>query len=454
MSGSTRPPRNKPWEGPKVKLPQISFNLSPTPPQAAWVPMQGTSSRVQKLLSKFHELERAEKQKRRFFDPREGVQIKGILNCEDKLDTWNTRQRHRYADVLMADRLRDYQLQAMQLLRERRREMLDASLDSVIDRPSLLPFEMEPAEKSIFRCGKEKSPRVKADVRSKSCEPGFELPQAERAEHAARARSRKTSTLQGNGSLGWTKRVDLNTGRYYYFHHGLGYTSWEPPQEFTREHERFIQLQKRAREEKEAQEEMLELKLLADGNPTFIQDLRSLSCAQVPIDAHVQTSTPPTTRKSMKSTKQSASALTQARRESKEKPAMPLPAVRDLEEMASAADGESAQGTNDGEMGMLLPSHRPSTGYLEGEEEGARLAIRSWARLAEALLSEQEDIEESEGGSSSSGAGMWRVTYAGPEGMTCYVRIRASPSMSGREIGMKKTGELVQAERVLENSDG
>ena len=141
-------------------------------------PMPGSNvAKVNKLLSQLQELDVVERQKRKFFDAKIGSQIKGILNCKEQMDTWNTKRRHRYADVLIADKFRDSEIEVMNKVRERRRKQqiwhdFAARVNSGLGRslkPSLLPVELAAEEMAL--CGYKARNKKSSAARSMSCEP-------------------------------------------------------------------------------------------------------------------------------------------------------------------------------------------------------------------------------------------------------------------------------------------
>ena len=100
-----------------------------------------------------------EKQKRKFFDAKIESQIKGILNCEEQMDTWNTKRRHGYEDVLISDKFRNSEIEVMNKVRNRRHKQqiwhdFPARVNNGLDRslkPSLLPVELPGEEMAL--CG-------------------------------------------------------------------------------------------------------------------------------------------------------------------------------------------------------------------------------------------------------------------------------------------------------------
>ena len=210
-----------------------------------------------------------EKQKRKFFDAKIESQIKGILNCEEQMDTWNTKRRHRYADVLIADKFRDSEIEVMNKVRERRRKQqiwhdFAARVNSGLGRslkPSLLPVELAAEEMAL--CGYKARNKKSSAARSMSCEPILDqslLVERLRKTVFQGALADLTETLDRDIETpdeNWMKKVDTNSGRYYYFNLRSGLTSWDPPEnsppEFVKDYERFTKLQNRKREEESGQ---------------------------------------------------------------------------------------------------------------------------------------------------------------------------------------------------------
>jgi len=282
----------------KVFLPRIQAHVSPERARPAG------ASKVRQLLTSFQRLDYVEKQTREFYAPQTGrclSQIKGILNCQEQMDTWDMRRKHRYADVLMADKPRDHELEVFHNVRERRRETL---LRESVDKPSLLPLALLPEERTQLRRPrpgrKKKDPLPGEAERSKSCEPLLEtahvapklarktLKQAAKFIMAVQTLvdfNHETATQLRDSSVGWLKRVDLKSGRYFYFNTLTGCSTWDPPPSFRSEHARYKHLQDRKRSEEEAHEEMLELQVLVDDHSELIETLRSFGSTDAYVDA-------------------------------------------------------------------------------------------------------------------------------------------------------------------------
>jgi hypothetical protein len=373
-------------------LPRIKTNISPGPARRV---QRCSATKVSQLLTKFQELEALEKQNQDFFEPQSGSAIKGILNCQAQMDSWDMKRRHRYADVLMADKWRDHELEIKDKLRVRRREQLNSSLDGTQQLPSLLPVVLEGVERELFH----RKVIKKRVGRSKSCEPDFEMAKKELPEKGAPS---KLPLSQGPALIthvhgiravnnappasGWTKQVDLNTGRYYYFHLSLGLTSWDPPPQFAKEYERYSQLRQRKKEEEAAQEEMLELKLLIEDHPEIVQTLKGVgttdtssgSIDQLMGASQIQTSLASPVKSSVPSLISSSIVLTSS-------PLPTTPSMRDLEDMASAIEEADLSSIlhQAGDSGdSLVPS-------LAEEEEAAESTSR---HVAQRKLNASQDL--------------------------------------------------------------
>jgi hypothetical protein len=322
----------------KVFLPRIQAHVSPGRARPAG------ASKVRQLLASFQRLDSVEKHTREFYAPQAGrclSQIKGILNCQEQMDTWDMRRKHRYADVLMADKPRDHELEVFHNVRERRRETL---LRESVDKPSLLPLALLPEERTQLRRprpGRKKKDPIPGEAeRSKSCEPLLETA------HVAPKLAKKTlkqaakfimavqtlvdfnheiETQLRESSVGWLKRVDLKSGRYYYFNTLTGCSTWDPPPSFRSEHARYKHLQDRKRSEEEAQEEMLELQVLVDDHSELIETLRSLGSTDAYVDAL------------MGSSGQKSMERDQALPASVNSTVVLAPLMKDVEDMASRA---------------------------------------------------------------------------------------------------------------------
>ena len=378
-----------------IRLPRISA-VGPPPPPAAWVPEQGQAAQVARLLGRLDELECQERRARDFFQPRISP-IKGILNCNRKLGSWDCHERHRFADVMLADKFRGHELEVMQKVRERflsHRNQMQGSLDApgtrtepdvrgalphrqspVLrrvdrrralaeqDRPSRHPSFLAPRDRALLHWWKPKGQEGRSTVRgrSQSCEPATlssgqdkvasvsnsaKLDSSNRLTPGWRAVKRFVNHRGDTES--WTKQVDVSTGRYYYFNTEHGITSWDPPPVFVEEFFRHTQLERRKREEARAQQEMLELQLLIEDSPHLLQELRNVSKADARVNAILQAGATCTSNQSITRICQEAphsaggfqSDAPHTRPVSKR--AASHPAARDLEEMASTAQLDHA----------------------------------------------------------------------------------------------------------------
>ena len=417
----------------RVFLPRIP---QAAPAAGKLQPARGcAASKVHKLLTGFRRLDSVEKRTREFYTPQAGAQIKGIFNCEAQMGAWDVRRRHRYADVLMADKPRDHELEVFNSLRERRREAL---LNGTVDRPSLLPLALLPEERTQLQRAKqgkkkqEEAPHAES-ARSQSCEPQLEtacsapilaqkslkgtvsallmagsLAKTAAATHAAREEREK-----------WLKRVDLNSGRYYYFNSLSGLSSWDPPACFPREHARYQQLQERRRREQGAQEEMLELRVLVEEHSELIESLRSVGKTDACVDALLGG---PGQRPKARGLEPGAARA---------------PAMKDLEDMAS----------------MTVQPEPASSEDVDGS------GIRCSPRAHRTLSTQQEIANRSPQGSSmdvdsEAWALSWRVNFTGPDGEPGYLHVREAPTELSAEVGLKSFGDVVQAEGVIDTPDG
>ena len=312
MPGSVQERRDRP-----AALPKISTGISP----AAALRGGGTASKVSKLLAKMDDLQSAEKKQREYFCPKASSPIKGIFNCEAPLDTWNTSKHHRYADVLMADKFRDHELEIQQRMRERRREKLTGILEGgAMDRPSLVTIEMLPSERELFhrpkKSGLEQGQKKQEQKQQKTQEDLTRLPvrvvnklkaqaglvrtrftdhkshapagavSADPAARRSQSCEPHSTAITGTSNEKhhpcnsvasfkppkerWTKQVDLKTGRTYYFNHIDGHSTWIAPVQFPHEHGRFRHRQKCRQQEMEAREEMIQLRVVVKENPELL----------------------------------------------------------------------------------------------------------------------------------------------------------------------------------------
>jgi len=355
----------------KVSLPRIQAHVSPERTRPAGV---CTASKVRQLLSRFQRLDSVEKHTREFYAPHGGYKIKGIINCQEQMDTWDMRRKHRYADVLMADKLRDHELKVFHNVRERRRETL---LKESVDKPSLLPLALLPEERTHLRrprpARKKKDPLPGEAERSKSCEPETAHMAPKLAKKSLKQVAmfimavqtledfdHEAATQLRESSVGWLKRVDMKSGRYYYFNTLTGCSTWDPPQCFGSEHARYKHLQARKRSEEEAQEEMLELQVLVEEHSELIETLRSVGST----DAHVCAL--------MGSSGQTSLARDKALQAPVNSTVVLAPLVKDVEDMASRSSlpgvsgNQSSNPTGDVSSSLLTPE--PA---LSDEEEEA-----------------------------------------------------------------------------------
>ena len=361
----------------KVFLPRIQAPVSSDRARPAGA---CTASKVRQLLTSFQRLDSVEKHTREFYAPQAGrcfSQIKGILNCQEQMDTWDMRRKHRYADVLMADKLRDHELEVFHNVRERRRETL---LKESVDKPSLLPLVLLPEERTQLRRPrpgrKKKDPLPGEAERSKSCEPLLET--AHVAPKVAKTTLKQTAkfimavqTLEDlsheiatqlkESSVGWLKRVDLKSGRYYYFNTLTGCSTWDPPTCFKSEHARYKHLQDRKRSEVEAQEEMLELQVLVDDHSELIETLRSFGSTDAYVDAL------------MSSSGQTSLARDKTPPDSVNSTVVLAPLMKDVEELARASLPGVSGNQSSKPSGDVSPSLLTQEQAMSDDEEVAFL---------------------------------------------------------------------------------